>query len=97
MPVGRDPYGTALAPDSRFNYSGNLAENTVWVIAGATLKVLATIAAFRQPRQGIVFARDGSCACVLNENLRVSKADWGTQQIIALTIALIAVPPAGSP
>ena len=46
----------------------------------------ATIPGFKQPRQAIVFTRDGKTAYVLNEDLSVSKVDRSTQQIVA-TIA----------
>ena len=87
VPVGRDPYGAALTPDGRFIYSGNLADNTVSVIDVATLKVVATIAGFKQPRQAIVFTRDGRSAYVLNEDLSISKVDRSTQQITGLAAA----------
>ena len=82
MPVGRDPYGAALTPDGKFVYSGNLADNSVSVIEVASLKVVATIEGFKQPRQAIVFTRDGNLAYVLNEDLSVSTVDRGTQRII---------------
>ena len=79
--VGKDPYGAALTPDDRFVYSGNLADNTVSVIEVETLKVVATITGFKQPRQAIVFTRDGKLAYVLNEDLSVSRVDRASQRI----------------
>ncbi|AZP10728.1 hypothetical protein EJN92_00980 [Undibacterium parvum] len=80
--VGRAPYGAALSPDGKQLYSGNLADNTVSVIDVASLKVVATIAGFKQPRQAIVFTRDGKLAYVLNEDLSISKVDRSNQQIV---------------
>ncbi|TNY06445.1 YncE family protein, partial [Escherichia coli] len=77
VPVGRDPYGAALTPDGRFVYAGNLADNSVSVIDVPTLKVVATIEGFKQPRQAIVFTRDGQFAYVLNEDLSVARVDRG--------------------
>ncbi|MGF6212910.1 YVTN family beta-propeller protein [Comamonas sp. 4034] len=75
VPVGRDPYGASLSPDGRQIYTGNLADNSVSVIDVATLKVTATIEGFKQPRQAIVFTRDGRYAYVLNEDLSIAKVD----------------------
>jgi hypothetical protein len=43
--------------------------------------VVATIAGFKQPRQAIVFSRDGRLAYVLNEDLSVSTVERASQQI----------------
>ncbi len=83
VPVGKDPYGAALSPDGRFVYVGNLGDNTVSVIEVASLQVVATITGFKQPRQAIVFTRDGKTACVLNVDLSVAKIDRATQQIVS--------------
>ncbi|MDE2082455.1 MAG: beta-propeller fold lactonase family protein [Burkholderiales bacterium] len=91
VPVGRDPYGAALTPDGRFVYSGNLADNTVSVIDVATLKVVATIAGFKQPRQAIVFTRDGQTAYVLNEDLSISKVERAGRRIVTTLAAPQAV------
>lgn len=80
--VGRDPYGAALAPDGRQIYAGNLADNSVSVIDVATPKVVATITGFKQPRQAIVFTRDGRFAYVLNEDLSLAKVERGAQRIV---------------
>ena len=79
----KTPYGAALTPDGQFVYSGNLADNTVSVIDVATLEVVVTISGFKQPRQAIVFTRDGMLASVLNEELSVSKVDRASQKIVA--------------
>jgi YVTN family beta-propeller protein len=68
-------------------YSGNLADNTVSVIEVASLKVVATIAGFKQARLAIVFTRDGKLAYVLNEDLSISKVDRSNQQIVQQIIA----------
>jgi len=48
-----------------------------------TLKVVATIEGFKQPRQAIVFTRDGQFAYVLNEDLSVARVDRGAQRVVA--------------
>ena len=58
-----------MTPDGRFVYSGNLADNTVSVIDLDTLKVVTTITGFKQPRQALVFTKDGKVAYMLNEDL----------------------------
>ena len=82
VPVGNDPYGAALSPDCKQIYSGNLTDNSVSVIDVATLKVVATITGFKQPRQAIVFTRDGKTAYVLNEDLSISRVDRAAQKIV---------------
>ncbi len=67
IPVGKDPYGAALTPDGRFVYSGNKADNSLSVIDTGTRKVVATIPGFQEPRQAIVFTKDGKTAYVLNK------------------------------
>jgi len=83
VPVGRDPYGAALTPDGRFVYAGNLADNSVSVIDASTLKVVATIEGFKQPRQAIVFTRDGKFAYVLNQDLSIAQVDRGAQRVVS--------------
>jgi len=80
--VGKDPYGAALTPDGKFIYSGNLADNTVSVIDVPSLKVVATINGFNEPRQAIIFTRDGRYAYVLNADLSLSKVDLSLNQIV---------------
>ena len=90
--VGKDPYGAALSPDGRQIYTGNLADNTVSVIDVASLQVVATISGFRQPRQAIVFTRDGKLAYVLNEDLSLSIVNRQTQQLLTSISAPAATP-----
>ena len=80
IPVGKDPYGAALTPNEKYVYSGNLADNTLSVISVASMKVVATVSGFRQPRQAIVFTRDAKSAYLLNEDLSVSKVDLASNQ-----------------
>ena len=63
------------------------------VIDGATLKVVATIAGYKQPRQAIVLARDGKTAYVLNEDLSLSTVEREGQRIVAAVAASQAVAP----
>ena len=51
----------------------------------------ATIAGFKQPRQAIVFTRDGKTAYVLNEDLSISKVERAGQRIVATVAAAQAV------
>jgi YVTN family beta-propeller protein len=80
--VGKDPYGAALSPDERLLYSGNLGDNSLTVIALPSRTVTATITGFRQPRQAIVFSRDGKTAFVLNEDLSISRVDVAGNRIV---------------
>ncbi|MYZ42513.1 beta-propeller fold lactonase family protein [Schauerella aestuarii] len=91
VPVGKDPYGAALTPDGQFVYVGNLADNTVSVISVASRQVVVTISGFKEPRQAIVFTRDGKWAYVLNEDLSVAKVDRSSQRVVG-TIAAPARP-----
>ena len=85
--VGKDPYGAALSPDGQFVYAGNLGDNTVSVISVATQKVVATITGFNEPRQAIVFTRDGTLAYVLNEDLSLAKVDRASNRVVGTLAA----------
>ena len=75
VPVGRDPYGAALTPDGRYVYSGNLQDNSLSVIDTGTRAVVATVTGLQEPRQAIVFSRDGARAYVLNRDLGIAVVD----------------------
>jgi len=68
IPVGREPYGT-LSPDGKLLYASNKVDNTIHVIDTATRKRLSVIGGFNEPRQAIVFSKDGQQAYVLNRDL----------------------------
>ena len=51
------------------------------------LRRVATITGFKEPRQAIVFTRDGKTAYVLNVHLSVAKVDRATQQIVNTLVA----------
>ena len=70
--VGEDPYGAALTSDGRFVYSGNLKGNSLSVIDTASAKVVATVTDLDEPRQAVVFSKDGSRAFVLNRDLSIA-------------------------
>jgi YVTN family beta-propeller protein len=82
VPVGRDPYGAALSPDGRRLYSGDKVDNTLTVIDTGTNKAIGTIAGFNEPRQAIVFARQGTIAYVLNKDLSIAVVDLKAQKVI---------------
>lgn len=63
------------------------------MIDASTLKVVATIEGFKQPRQAIVFTRDGQFAYVLNEDLSIAKVERGAQRVVS-TLAVVAATPA---
>ena len=82
VPVGRDPYGAALSPDGRRLYSGDKVDNTLTVVDTGTNKPIGTIAGFDEPRQAIVFARQGTIAYVLNKDLSIAVVDLKAQKVI---------------
>ena len=82
VPVGRDPYGAALSPDGRRLYSGDKVDNTLTVIDTGTNKPIGTITGFDEPRQAIVFARQGTIAYVLNKDLSIAVVDLSAQKVI---------------
>jgi len=75
IPVGREPYGVTLSPDGKLLYASNKVDNTIHVIDTATRKRLSVIGGFNEPRQAIVFSKDGQQAYVLNRDLSVSVVD----------------------
>ena len=79
--VGEDPYGAALTSDGRFVYSGNLKGNSLSVIDTASAKVVATVTGLNEPRQAIVFSKDGSRAFVLNRDLSIAVVDRATNTV----------------
>ena len=81
MKVGEDPYGAALTSDDRFVYSGNLKGNSLSVIDTASAKVVATVTGLNEPRQAIVFSKDGSRAFVLNRDLSIAVVDRATNTV----------------
>lgn len=82
VPVGKDPYGAALSADGLTLYSGNLADNSLSVIDIPTLRVVRTISGFDEPRQAIVFSRDGAKAYVLNKDLSIATVNLAAGTII---------------
>jgi YVTN family beta-propeller protein len=82
VPVGRDPYGAALSPDGRRLYSGDKVDNTLTVVDTDTNKPIGTIVGFDEPRQAIIFARQGTIAYVLNKDLSIAVADLKAQKVI---------------
>jgi YVTN family beta-propeller protein len=65
IPVGTQPYGTAVTPDGSKVYVANMGANTVSVIATATNTVIATIPGFSEPF-GVAVTPDGSKVYVSN-------------------------------
>ena len=57
------------------------------MISVATQKVVATITGFKEPRQAIVFTRDGTLAYVLNEDLSVAKVDRASNRVVGTLAA----------
>ena len=52
-----------------------------------TTGVVATITGFKEPRQAIVFTRDGKTAYVLNEDLGLAKVDLASNRVEATLAA----------
>jgi len=65
IPVGREPRGIAVSPNSTFAYVTNAKDNTVSVIDTAANRVMATVAVGKRP-QGVAMAPDGSRVYVVN-------------------------------
>ena len=49
--------------------------------------MVATITGFKEPRQAIVFTRDGKTAYVLNEDLGIAKVDLASNRVEATLAA----------
>ncbi|MGW6380760.1 beta-propeller fold lactonase family protein [Peribacillus butanolivorans] len=76
--VGREPYGASLSPDNKLLFASNKADNTIDVINVADHRVVKTIDGFNEPRQAIVFSRDGDRAYVLNRDLSIARVNAKT-------------------
>ena len=74
-------------PDGQLVYAGNLGDNSLSVIDVASRSVVATITGFKEPRQAIVFTRDGKTAYVLNEDLGIAKVDMASNRVEATLAA----------
>jgi len=82
IPVGRDPYGASLSLDEKLLLSGNKMDNTLSIIDVATLTNTGSISGFKEPRQAIVFSKNGNEAYVLNNDLSVSIVSLTANKII---------------
>ena len=66
IPVGREPEGVRISPDSDEVYVTNEVDGTISVIATDSRVVIATIGVGKRPRS-VTFSLDGSKAYVANE------------------------------
>ncbi len=82
IPVGKDNYGASLSPDGKFLLSGNKVDNTVSVVDVKTYKNIQTIKGFKEPRQAIVFSKDGKFFYVLNNDLSLDKVSMANYKIV---------------
>ena len=80
--VGKDNYGASLSPDGSLVLSGNKVDNTVSVVDVKNHKNIYTIKGFKEPRQAIVFSKDGKFFYVLNNDLSVDKVRMEDYKII---------------
>lgn len=80
--VGKDPYGAALSPDETILLSGNKLDNTLSVVDIGKLANIKTITGFKEPRQAIVFSKNGKQVFVLNNDLSVSIVSLAANKII---------------
>lgn len=81
--VGKEPYGSVVSPDNTFLLSGNAGDNTVSYINLQTKKVEYVITGFLEPRQAIIYSKDGKFAYILNRDLSISKVSIEEKKIIS--------------
>lgn len=84
IPVGKDPYGASLSPDETILLSGNKMDNTLSVIDIASLTNTKVINGFKEPRQAIVFSKNGKQVYVLNNDLSISIVNLAENKIVRI-------------
>ena len=82
IPVGQDNYGATLSPDGKYVLSGNKEDDSVSVVDVKAKKTIHTIKGFKEPRQAIVFTKDGNYFYVLNSDLSIDKVSMDSYSII---------------
>ncbi len=82
IPVGKDPYGASLSPDESILLTGNKMDNTLSLIDIPSLTTKKIITGFKEPRQAIVFSKNGKQVYVLNNDLSVSIVSLAANKII---------------
>ena len=86
--MGKDSYGVSLSPDETILLSGNKMDNTISVVDIATFTNTKTITGFKEPRQAIVFSKNGKQVYVLNNDLSISIVSLAENRIIRQITAI---------
>jgi YVTN family beta-propeller protein len=63
-------------------YSGDKVDNTLTVIDTAARNAVGKITGFNEPRQAIVFDKDGALAYVLNKDLSIAVVDLRSAAVV---------------
>jgi YVTN family beta-propeller protein len=80
--VGKDPYGASLSSDENILLSGNKEDNSLSIIDVSTLTNIGVITGFNEPRQAIVYSKNGKNVFVLNKDLSISVVNLSEKKII---------------
>lgn len=80
--VGKDPYGSSLSSDENILLSGNKEDNSLSIIDVPTLTNIGVITGFNEPRQAIVYSKNGKNVFVLNKDLSISVVNLSEKKII---------------
>jgi YVTN family beta-propeller protein len=81
--VGKDPYGVALSPNEEILVSSNRLDNSLTLINAKTLDEIDTITGFNEPRQAIIFSKNGALIYVLNKDLSISIVNVSKRKVVA--------------
>lgn len=80
--VGKDPYGASLSSDETILLSGNKKGNSLSIIDVSTLTNIGEITGFNEPRQAIIYSKNGKNVFVLNKDLSISVVNLAEKKII---------------
>lgn len=83
IPVGRDPYGATLSADERQLLTASKQDGTLDVIDLGT-GTRKSIPGFNEPRQALVYGRNGDTAYVLNKDLSIALVNLANAKIVRL-------------
>jgi len=84
IPVGRDPYGATLSADQTQLLTSSKLDGTLDILDLRTGQIVKSIGGFVEPRQALVYGRDGKTVYVLNRDLSVGVVNLSSGQVFRM-------------
>jgi YVTN family beta-propeller protein len=81
IPVGRDPYGATLSADQKKLLTSSKQDGTLDIVDLRSGLIAGSIGGFLEPRQALVYSRDGKSVYVLNKDLSIGVVDLSTASV----------------